>query len=107
MPRGATVLATPAVIAPALPNGNITLKLQQEGLANPPGAESKEKRDDEEEDKKDAPMNDVEFKPRQPSVMVWNAFFPGGKEFPLRQPQPPVYFQMPPEQQQQPEQIAS
>lgn len=127
VPRGATVLATPAVMAPALPNGGeITIRLnggQEESSTGtnpnaPPfypsvhtASESSSKNScsssscssGEEEtlsqpsSHRDVAMTDLEVqqqhkRPRQPSVRVWNSFFPGGKEFPLRQPHPPVYF---------------
>ena len=113
VPRGATVLATPAVTAPVLPNGGeITIRLRSEeeeafeaaaeevqevtsAGTNPdappfypkaPTAVDLEDHDDKENNNTN--LNKV----RQPSVMVWNSFFPSGKEFPLRQTQPPVYF---------------
>jgi len=132
VPRGATVLATPAITAPVLPNGGeITIRLrsdneddcscqgeepglEESGLegaqraaspANPgiginpnappfypkepsePGSQA-----DLEENKENNNINRHLGLVRQPSVMVWNSFFPSGKEFPLRQTQPPVYF---------------
>ena len=106
VPRGATVLATPAVTAPVLPNGGeITIRLRGEeeeddecggggrsssAGTNPDAPPFYPKVDEAmDDDKENNNMNRVV---RQPSVMVWNSFFPSGKEFPLRQTQPPVYF---------------
>jgi len=109
VPRGATVLATPAVTAPVLPNGGeITIRLRSEeeeaieeaecqevssAGTNPDAPPFYPKTVDLEVDHDDKENNNSNLnKVRQPSVMVWNSFFPSGKEFPLRQTQPPVYF---------------
>lgn len=116
VPRGATVLATPAVTAPVLPNGGeITIRLRSEDEdaeaaieggpeeecmeeeatsagTNPDAPPFYPKDVDEGDDKENNNNLNKAAIIRQPSVMVWNSFFPSGKEFPLRQTQPPVYF---------------
>jgi len=130
VPRGATVLATPAITPPILPNGGeITIRLnaasgssrqdEEEGSAGdesalmeqqgnsgginphaPPfypnnnnGASENNHMGDGDQDKENNINNlNNAARVRQPSVTVWNSYFPTGKEFPLRQTQPPVYF---------------